>query len=195
MAKGKRRVREGVIFAIVFVAIILFALIVSWWKTHAAIGWTIIGVLVVIFVFSLYKSPAFRNWILRKGKKVGEKVALENEQKIETEEKQDNLDTVKTTAHSTIQKKDVVKVFPPLNETERAKLINAVGSMCEKPRCRNEYDLEVHHIKRRAEGGLNKWNNLIVLCPTHHKAADKGRFSKALLKQWISRPRRFKSSS
>ena len=81
---------------------------------------------------------------------------------------------------------------PPLSENERAKLINAVGNRCENPTCRHRYSLDVHHIKPRAEGGTNNRENLIVLCPNCHGDARRGAYSRARLKEWISRPKRFR---
>ncbi len=80
----------------------------------------------------------------------------------------------------------------PLSENERAKLINAVGNRCENPTCRHRYSLDVHHIKPKAEGGTNNLKNLIVLCPNCHRDAGRGAYSRAQLKEWIFRPKRFK---
>ena len=33
---------------------------------------------------------------------------------------------------------------------------------------------EIHHIIPVQEGGTDNWDNLILLCPNHHKAADLG---------------------
>ena len=33
---------------------------------------------------------------------------------------------------------------------------------------------EIHHITPVQEGGTDEWNNIILLCPNHHKAADLG---------------------
>lgn len=42
---------------------------------------------------------------------------------------------------------------------------------------------EVHHIEPRSEGGSNDPSNLIVLCPTCHRKADRGGITKTKLKQ------------
>lgn len=183
MAKGKKRMKDEVIVALIFIGIIVFALILGWWEKHTAIGWTIIGIIVVLFGFFLYKSPRFRGWILKKGKGAGEKVVFKDTQQVE------QIERIETEKHDDI---DVVKV-PPLSAKERAKLINAVGNKCENPNCREKFPLEVHHIKPRAEGGSNKHKNLIVLCNNCHGKFQGGIYSRALLKEWISRPQRFKS--
>lgn len=48
-------------------------------------------------------------------------------------------------------------------------------------------NLEVHHIEKLRDNidlGLEN-NNLITLCPTHHRMADKGEIPKSTLKQLI----------
>lgn len=41
---------------------------------------------------------------------------------------------------------------------------------------------ELHHIVPVSEGGANDFNNLILLCPNHHKQADMGVITKEELK-------------
>ncbi len=45
------------------------------------------------------------------------------------------------------------------------------------------YAFEAHHITPVREGGSDELDNLILLCPNHHKMADGGVFSKERLKQ------------
>ncbi|MGQ9546018.1 MAG: HNH endonuclease [Dehalococcoidia bacterium] len=75
----------------------------------------------------------------------------------------------------------------PLSPDETSLLIDAVGSACENPHCRSQLNLEVHHIKRRAEGGTHSVWNLIVLCHGCHGNADRGAWSRSLLKRWTER--------
>jgi 5-methylcytosine-specific restriction endonuclease McrA len=60
----------------------------------------------------------------------------------------------------------------PHEETER--IIHRVGTICCYPNCKETVALDVHHILPRSEGGTNRDGNLIVLCPTHHRLADRG---------------------
>jgi hypothetical protein len=79
------------------------------------------------------------------------------------------------------------RIVPPLSSDEASLLIATVGSACENPRCRSQLNLEVHHIKRRAEGGTHSVWNLIVLCHGCHGHAGRGAWSRSLLKQWIKK--------
>lgn len=44
---------------------------------------------------------------------------------------------------------------------------------------------EMHHIIPVAEGGTEEIENIILLCPNHHKMADKGVLSREDLKQYL----------
>jgi hypothetical protein len=50
--------------------------------------------------------------------------------------------------------------------------------------------VDVHHIKPKHEGGTNDASNLIVVCPTCHRAAHNGAYSKRILRQFRSRHRK-----
>lgn len=58
------------------------------------------------------------------------------------------------------------------DETER--IILRVGTVCCYPNCPETISLDVHHIIPIEEGGTNEDRNLIVLCPSHHRLADRG---------------------
>jgi uncharacterized membrane protein len=82
-----------------------------------------------------------------------------------------------------IRKPEIEKVSPP-STTEKERLIQIVGTRCCYPNCRETLALEVHHIIPRAEGGTNKENNLIVLCPNHHRLARGGTIPRERLRQY-----------
>ncbi|MEF8894296.1 HNH endonuclease [Halodesulfurarchaeum sp.] len=80
-----------------------------------------------------------------------------------------------------------VETTPPAPESTKNTLIyERAIQRCERCGDRSDH-LEVHHIEPRSEGGSNKPSNLIVLCPNHHRQADKGGFSKTKLKAKVSR--------
>ncbi|MFD1588123.1 HNH endonuclease [Halorientalis brevis] len=76
---------------------------------------------------------------------------------------------------------------PPTPETLKNELIfDRAGQQCEW--CEEHTDNpEVHHIEPRAEGGPNEPENLIVLCPNHHRLADNGGLTRTKLKAKVSR--------
>jgi hypothetical protein len=45
---------------------------------------------------------------------------------------------------------------------------------CQVPGCTHTIYVDVHHIQRRADGGLNVLWNLLTLCSAHHRASHKG---------------------
>jgi hypothetical protein len=44
---------------------------------------------------------------------------------------------------------------------------------------------EIHHIIQVSKGGTNDFENLILLCPNHHKLANMGMLSNEILKNYI----------
>ncbi len=87
-----------------------------------------------------------------------------------------------------------VSEISSLTESDKNKLINAVWYRCENPYCNYTQFLDVHHIISEVEGGTNKLDNLIVLCPVCHAAADNHEVSEKQLQSWVrERTERFKS--
>lgn len=70
--------------------------------------------------------------------------------------------------------KPTIKKVPPLSQKKKESLIDVVGTKCCYPHCGEKIALEVHHITPREEGGTNNANNLVVLCPNHHRLARDG---------------------
>lgn len=89
-----------------------------------------------------------------------------------------------TTASPITEEKPKIEKVSPLSQSQIAELIRKVGNRCCYPNCKETLALDVHHIKPRAEGGSNKENNLIVLCPTHHRYARDGTISRERLRQY-----------
>jgi hypothetical protein len=57
--------------------------------------------------------------------------------------------------------------------------------------CGFEHFTEVHHIVPRREGGRNTADNMLSLCPNHHRAAHAGIVTKAELAAVLAEPLRF----
>jgi len=81
-----------------------------------------------------------------------------------------------------------------LTDDEKNQLVNAVWYRCENPYCKYTSFLGVHHIIDEKEGGTNRLDNLIVLCPYCHDLAHRNEIPEKELRDWISnRENRFKS--
>jgi hypothetical protein len=80
-----------------------------------------------------------------------------------------------------------------LSEEEKSALENAVWYRCENPYCSYTHFLDVHHITEEKNGGTNKLDNLIVLCPFCHALAHKNEIPEEEMRSWIAnREDRFK---
>jgi hypothetical protein len=80
-----------------------------------------------------------------------------------------------------------------LSTEDQNQLVNAVWCRCENPFCKYTRFLGVHHILDEKEGGTNKLDNLIVLCPYCHDLAHKNEIPEAEMRSWIvKREERFK---
>ena len=80
-----------------------------------------------------------------------------------------------------------------LTEEDKNLLVNAVWYRCENPYCKYTSFLGVHHIVDEKEGGTNRLDNLIVLCPYCHDLAHRNEIPEEEMHEWISnRENRFK---
>jgi hypothetical protein len=80
-----------------------------------------------------------------------------------------------------------------LTEEDKNTLLNAVWYRCENPFCKYTSFLGVHHIVDEKEGGTNRLDNLIVLCPFCHDLAHRNEIPEEEMREWIgNRENRFK---
>lgn len=154
MAKGKKRMRDGTVVALIVGGIIVFAIVFSWWVQHAVIGWTILGIIVVIFGFSVYRFPNFRNWVFKKSKTTGEKLVFTDE----------------TPGREQIP------------QQLYSKIMNHANNRCQNPDCKYQSKPQVHHINQNNRD--NRFWNLIALCPNCHVDAHRGKYSFSQLRNW-----------
>jgi len=155
MARGKRSLRVEFIFGLIVVFIIVLALLLDWWKEHAVIGWTIIGILVVLFGFSLYKFPTFRGWIFKKGAIVGKKVVYE--------EGAPGREQIPQNLYN--------------------KVMHRANYHCQNPDCKYRGKPQIHHINQ--DNSDNRFWNLIALCPNCHNDAHNGKLAHSQLRNFI----------
>jgi len=80
-----------------------------------------------------------------------------------------------------------------LTEEDKNQLVNAVWYRCENPYCKYTSFLGVHHIVDEKDGGTNRLDNLIVLCPYCHDLAHRQEIPVEEMQDWIgNRENRFK---
>ncbi len=163
MAK-RRSIREGFWFALIFLAIVIYALLADWWKDNATLGWIILGILLVVFAFLLYRFALLRGWLGQQLKSVVEKAVFE----------------------------EVASGREPLPQDKRNEVLQRARYNCENEGCNQKVKPHIHHID--GNNSNNHLFNLIALCPNCHQKAHKGIFTESQLHNWVKRDfQRFKS--
>ncbi len=56
----------------------------------------------------------------------------------------------------------------------RREVMRRDGGCCVVPGCRNAIYVDVHHLRRLADGGDHDSNNLVVMCSSHHARVHAG---------------------
>ena len=158
MAKRKRRIREQFWVALIFVALLAYALIADWWKEHALLGWVIVGIVVALLAFSLCRFPAFRRLFIGTARKTGESLVYDGTK---------------------------ASVREPLDPDLREHIRQRAHYKCENPDCREHVKPVIHHID--GNNSHNSPRNLIALCPNCHQRAHDGDFAFSQLRVWVQR--------
>ena len=154
MPRGKRRVKEGVWVAVAFFGLLAYTLLADWWKENTAIGWTIIGVLLVLLAFFAYRYASFRGWLGRTAKRTCEKIVFE-----EGEPPREPLP-------------------PQLHQ----KVMNRAHYHCQNPDCRYTGKPHVHHINM--DNSDNRLSNLVALYPNCHTDTHRGKHKPSKVRNW-----------
>ncbi|MFC2070343.1 HNH endonuclease [Chloroflexota bacterium] len=154
MAKNKRKLKEDFWMVAVVVAIIIVALISSWWKENAVIGWVIVGLVIVVFGYSLYRFPSLRNFIFRTAKTTGKNIIFEEE----------------------------ASSREPVPSGTRQHVLARANNRCENQDCKQVVKPHIHHID--ANNSNNNPKNLIALCPNCHTKAHGGIYTTSQLRNW-----------
>jgi hypothetical protein len=157
MPRGQRRIRTEFWVALVFVALLAYALIADWWKGHAVLGWIITGSIVAILAFSIYRFPAFRGLLFKTAKKAGESIVYETQ----------------------------VSGREPLSQDLREHILKRAVYRCENPDCKEHIKPEIHHID--GDNSHNSPRNLITFCPNCHTKAHHGVYNNSQLRNWVRR--------
>ena len=156
MAK-RRNVRDGFWFALIFIILIAYALLTDWWKENAVLGWIILGILLAIFAFLLYRFASLRGWLGHQAKSAAEKVVFE----------------------------EVASDREPLPNYKRNEVLKRANYHCENESCHNKEKPHIHHIDMNNSN--NNLSNLIALCPNCHQKAHQGVFTSSQLYNWAKR--------
>ena len=156
MAK-RRSIRTGFWVALLFIVVVVYALLADWWTENATVGWTILGILLAVFAFLLYRFASLRGWLGRQVKSVVEKAVFE----------------------------DVASAREPLSQNKRKEVLKRARDHCENERCRYKGKPHIHHID--GNNSHNRLSNLIALCPSCHQEAHDGVLTESQLRNWVRR--------
>ena len=157
MPKSRRKVKDGFWSALVFIAIIGYALLADWWKTNAILGWIILGVLLAVLAFLFYRSALLRGWLGHQAKSIAKSAVLE----------------------------DVASVREPLPPGTRKEVPRRARNRCENEQCNQKVRPHIHHVDGNKSN--NHLPNLIALCPNCHQKAHDGVFTESQLHNWVRR--------
>jgi len=153
----RRPIREGFWIALVFIAIVIFSLVADWWKENATLGWIILGILLAVFAFLLYRFASLRGWLGHQAKSVAEKAI----------------------------RGDVASAREPVPQDKRNEVLKQARYRCENERCNQKVRPHIHHIDMNNSN--NHLSNLIALCPNCHQRAHDGKFTESQLLNWVRR--------
>ena len=157
MPNPRRKVKDDFWVGAIVAVIIVYALLASWWKEHAVLGWIILAVLLAVAVYILYRYASLRGWLGRQVKDTVQKVVYE----------------------------EVASEREPLSQYERAAVLRRSQSRCENESCKYQGKPHIHHIDMNNSN--NNLANLIALCPSCHQQAHDGKFTQSQLFNWARR--------
>jgi len=159
MQRSRRRTKPQFWMVVIFFSLLAYALIADWWKEHAVLGWTIVGVAAATLAFCIYRFPAFRSLIFGTVKKAAKGVVYEPE------------------GSMSASGRDALK--PELREY----VLGRADARCENLNCTRRVPLKIHHIDGNRNHNVPK--NLIALCGTCHDLAEMGEYPPHQLKSWV----------
>ena len=77
MPKPRKKIKDEIWFGVIIGAIVVYALLAQWWQQNPVLGWIILGILITIGVFVLYRYASLRGWLGRQVKDTVQKVVFE----------------------------------------------------------------------------------------------------------------------
>lgn len=158
MVNPRKKVKEDVWIGIIVGVIVVYALLAEWWKTHAVLGWVILGIVLIIAGYVVYKYASVRGWLGSQVKSTLEQVVFEK----------------------------VASGREPLSPETRAEVMKRAQSKCENQQCTSPSARpHIHHIDGNNQH--NSLSNLIALCPNDHQAAHDDKLTESQLINWVRR--------
>ena len=157
MPNRRRKVKDEFWVAAIVAAIIVYALLVDWWKAHAVLGWIILVVLLAVAGYILYRYASLRGWLGRQVKGTVSKVVYE----------------------------DIASEREPLSQYERNAVLKRSQYRCENESCNYQGKPHIHHIDMNNQH--DSLPNLIALCPSCHQKTHDGMFTQTQLFNWARR--------
>ena len=157
MPKSRRKVKYEFWVVLAVVAIIVYALLADWWKENAILGWIILGILLVVAGYFLYRYASLRGWLGRQVRDTVQKAVFD----------------------------EVASAREPLPQDTRTEVLKRAHSRCENERCNFKGRPHIHHIDMN--NSHNNLPNLIALCPICHQKAHDGVFTETQLHNWVRR--------
>jgi hypothetical protein len=161
----------------VFITVVILAVLIWLLAFNTIYFYYCIGAAVLItalVIYLVYRKPSTTKKAARKVKAASDHVGDEKTSAAEAE--------------------DVIQAESPpipliddesaLTDEEKNILVNAVWYRCENPYCKYTSFLSVHHILEEKDGGDNKLDNLIVLCPFCHDLAHRGEIPEKEMREW-----------
>ena len=191
----------------VLLTLIVLAVLIWQFTTNTPYYYYSIGAGVVItgvVIYLTYRKPSS---VKKANKIISEEPPIDSEQEVvEGKIESENPDTDEILAKATLEKaadRNMSQSFsdvepgetPPipliddessLTLNEKNTLVNAVWYRCENPYCKYTSFLSVHHIVEEKDGGNNKLDNLIVLCPFCHDLSHRNEIPEKEMREWIS---------
>jgi len=77
MPKPRKKIKNEIWFGVIVGAIVVYALLAEWWQQNAVLGWIILGILIAIGIFVLYRYARLRGWLGRQVKDTVQKVVFD----------------------------------------------------------------------------------------------------------------------
>jgi hypothetical protein len=157
MPNRSRRVKDEFWAGVIVAAIIVYALLASWWKEHVILGWIILSALLIFIGYILYRYASLRGWLGRQAKNTVQNAVFEQ----------------------------VASEREPLSPRQRDAILKRAHYRCENELCHFQGNPQIHHIDMKNQN--NDLSNLIALCTNCHKKAHAGIFTQSQLFNWARR--------